>query len=136
MALLPIHIGMRITRKLFCLPEFSGRLNLVSIRRMATPPKLAKLSNEEREEKLGPLKKSGWTMVEGKDAIYKEFKFEDFNQAFGFMTRVAIKADKMDHHPEWWNCYNKVQVTLNTHDVNGLSTRDITLADFMEKAVS
>jgi len=99
---------------------------------MATPAKLAKLSTDEREDKLGPLKKAGWTMAEGKDAIYKEFVFKDFNEAFGFMTRVAIKADKMDHHPEWWNCYNTVKVTLNTHDVGGLSTRDITLATFME----
>ena len=102
---------------------------------MATPAKLMKLSGDDREEKLASLKKVGWTMVEGKDAIYKEFKFEDFNEAFGFMTRVALKADKMDHHPEWWNCYNTVKVTLNTHDVQGLSMRDVKLAKFIERVV-
>jgi 4a-hydroxytetrahydrobiopterin dehydratase len=67
----------------------------------------------------------------GRDAIYKEFIFKDFNEAFGFMTRVAILADKFDHHPEWFNVYNKVQVTMSTHDVGGLSAKDIKLATFM-----
>ncbi|KAK3107204.1 hypothetical protein FSP39_009360 [Pinctada imbricata] len=72
-------------------------------------------------------------MVEGRDAIYKEFLFKDFNQAFGFMTRIAIQADKMDHHPEWFNVYNKVQITLSTHDCGGLSQRDVKLANFIEQ---
>nr|XP_022326633.1 probable pterin-4-alpha-carbinolamine dehydratase [Crassostrea virginica] len=100
---------------------------------MASNPKRTKLEADEREDVLSPLKKEGWTMVEGRDAIYKEFLFKDFNEAFGFMTRVAIQADKMDHHPEWFNVYNKVQITLSTHDYSGLSHRDITLANFIEK---
>ena len=97
-----------------------------------------KLTVEESVDTLSPLIKAGWcvTKVRGEDAIYKEFKFEDFNEAFGFMTRVALKADKMDHHPEWWNCYNTVKVTLNTHDVQGLSMRDVKLAKFIERVVS
>ncbi|KAK7487226.1 hypothetical protein BaRGS_00021578 [Batillaria attramentaria] len=102
--------------------------------KMASDAKRAKLTDEERNADLSPLKSAGWTMVEGRDAIYKEFLFKDFNQAFGFMTRVALKADKMDHHPEWFNVYNKVQVTLSTHDVGGLSKRDVTLAKFIEEA--
>jgi len=72
-------------------------------------------------------------MVEGRDAIEKKFAFKDFNQAFGFMTRVALKADKMDHHPEWFNVYNRVEVTLSTHECQGLSDRDVTLAKFIEQ---
>lgn len=75
----------------------------------------------------------GWKIVEGRDAIYKEFLFANFNEAFGFMTRVALLADKNDHHPEWFNVYNKVQVTMSTHDCAGLSKRDITLAQFMNE---
>ena len=69
----------------------------------------------------------------GRDAILKKFTFKDFNEAFGFMTRVAIKADKMDHHPEWFNVYNRVEVTLSTHDCSGLSQKDIKLAQFMDQ---
>ena len=72
-------------------------------------------------------------MVEGRDAIEKKFTFKDFNQAFGFMTRVALKADRMDHHPEWFNVYNRVEVTLSTHECQGLSDRDVTLATFIEQ---
>ena len=67
-----------------------------------------KLSAEERTAHINPLTVAGWKMVEGRDAIHKEFKFADFNEAFGFMARVALLADKMDHHPEWFNCYNTV----------------------------
>ncbi|XP_048778213.1 pterin-4-alpha-carbinolamine dehydratase-like [Ostrea edulis] len=102
-------------------------------KKMASNPKRSKLETDEREDALSPLKTAGWTMVEGRDAIYKEFLFKDFNEAFGFMTRVAIQADKMDHHPEWFNVYNKVQITLSTHDYGGLSHRDVTLANFIEK---
>ena len=77
---------------------------------------------------------NGWTPVEGRDAAKKEFKFADFNEAFGFMTRVAIAADKADHHPEWFNVYNRVEITLTTHDADGLSQRDVDLAGFIEKA--
>lgn len=72
-------------------------------------------------------------MVTDRDALYKEFLFKSFNEAFGFMTRVALLADKMDHHPEWFNVYNKVQVTMSTHDCGGLSTRDVKLATFMDE---
>ena len=74
----------------------------------------------------------GWTKVEGREAIYKRFEFTDFNEAFGWMTRVAMVAEKTDHHPEWLNVYNRVDVTLATHDVGGLSERDIKLAKVMD----
>ena len=74
-------------------------------------------------------------MTEGRDAIHKEYKFKNFNEAFGFMTRVALQAEKMDHHPEWFNVYNTVKVTLSTHECQGLSERDVKLATFMDKAV-
>ena len=67
-----------------------------------------------------------------RDAIQRKFKFADFNEAFGFMTRVAIKAQEMDHHPEWSNVYNKVEITLSTHDAGGLTERDIKLATFID----
>ena len=79
---------------------------------------------------------STWKEVEGRDAIARTFKFKDFNAAFGFMSRVALMAEKMDHHPEWFNVYNRVDVTLTTHDCEGLSERDIKLAQFMEQAAS
>uniref|UniRef100_A0A8C4T3B0 Pterin-4-alpha-carbinolamine dehydratase n=1 Tax=Erpetoichthys calabaricus TaxID=27687 RepID=A0A8C4T3B0_ERPCA len=90
---------------------------------------------KERGQLLPNLKASGWIEVEGRDAIYKEFLFKDFNQAFGFMTRVALQSEKMDHHPEWFNVYNKVHITLSTHDCGGLSHRDVALADFIEQVV-
>ncbi|EDV90780.1 GH14320 [Drosophila grimshawi] len=96
------------------------------------PKMVAKLNEQERCEKLQPLLDAGWTMVEGRDAIYKEFLLKDFNQAFSFMTGVALLAEKMNHHPEWFNVYNKVQVTLSTHDVGGLSSNDIRMATYLE----
>ena len=66
----------------------------------------------------------------------QEFKFADFNEAFGFMSRVALKAEKMDHHPEWFNVYNQVRITLSTHDCAGLSKRDLTLASFIDSVAS
>ncbi|XP_023160856.1 pterin-4-alpha-carbinolamine dehydratase isoform X2 [Drosophila hydei] len=93
---------------------------------------VAKLNEQERAEKLQPLLDGGWRLVEGRDAIYKEFVLKDFNQAFSFMTGVALLAEKMNHHPEWFNCYNKVQVTLSTHDVGGLSSQDIRMATYFE----
>lgn len=92
------------------------------------------LSAEQRTARLQPLLTAGWKMVDGgRDAIVKEFRFKDFNQAFGFMTRVAIRADQMNHHPEWFNVYNKVEVTLSTHDVGGLSELDVKMGTFMEE---
>ncbi|XP_076754506.1 pterin-4a-carbinolamine dehydratase [Xylocopa sonorina] len=95
--------------------------------------KMGKLTAEEREKDLKPLLSNGWSVQENRDAIYKEFLFKNFNQAFGFMTRVALQAEKMDHHPEWFNVYNKVNITLSSHDVNGLSKRDVKLASFVDK---
>jgi 4a-hydroxytetrahydrobiopterin dehydratase len=76
---------------------------------------------------------TGWREVSGRDAIAKTYKFADFNAAFGFMTRVALKADKMDHHPEWSNVYNKVEIVLTTHDANGVTAKDVELAKFMDE---
>ena len=73
-----------------------------------------------------------WREVPGRDAIARSFQFSDFNEAFAFMTRVALLAEKMDHHPEWSNVYNKVEVTLSTHDAGGVSERDIAMARAME----
>ncbi len=81
---------------------------------------------------LGQL--SGWSAAEGRDAIVKTFKFKDFNAAWGFMTRVALAAEKLDHHPEWFNVYNRVEVLLATHDVDGVSELDVTLAKVMDAA--
>ena len=74
----------------------------------------------------------GWTLREDGKAILRTFKFADFNAAFGFMTRVALHADKADHHPEWFNVYNRVEVTLTTHDADGLSARDAEMARAIE----
>ena len=78
---------------------------------------------------------SGWAKAAGeRDAICKTFRFKDFNAAFGFMTRVALMADKLDHHPEWFNVYNRVEVTLATHDADGVTDLDVQLASFMDEA--
>ncbi len=78
----------------------------------------------------------GWAPVDGRDAAKKVFRFKDFNEAFGFMTRVALAADKADHHPEWFNVYNRVEITLTTHDAGGLSERDAALAAFIDNAAA
>jgi 4a-hydroxytetrahydrobiopterin dehydratase len=77
---------------------------------------------------------SGWTAAEGRDAIVKTYRFEDFNAAFGWMTRVALAAEKLDHHPEWFNVYNRVEVLLATHDADGVTELDVTLAKIMDAA--
>jgi 4a-hydroxytetrahydrobiopterin dehydratase len=73
-----------------------------------------------------------WREVEGREAITRSFRFKDFNTAFGFMTRVALLAEKMDHHPEWFNVYNRVEITLATHDAGGLTEKDIAMAKAMD----
>ena len=79
----------------------------------------------------------GWSRAPGeRDAIVRKFVFEDFNGAFGFMTRVALKADKMDHHPEWSNVYNRVEVLLTTHDADGVTGLDVEMAGFMDGVAS
>jgi 4a-hydroxytetrahydrobiopterin dehydratase len=90
-----------------------------------------KLTGDARKTALAGLK--GWSEVSGRDAITKKFVFKDFNQAFGFMSRVALVAEKMDHHPEWFNVYKTVEVTLSTHDAGGLTDRDVKLAEAMDK---
>ncbi|KAJ1859006.1 hypothetical protein LPJ73_001835 [Coemansia sp. RSA 2703] len=104
----------------------------------------SQLSSADREQKLAPLLKAnsddgrngGWSMVKGRDAIAKTFTFDNFNQAFSFMTSVALKAEKMDHHPEWFNVYNRVEITLSTHDCQGLSIRDVELASYIDLVAS
>ena len=91
-----------------------------------------KLTDAERDSVLKPLLDSGWEMAPAKDAITRTFKFKDFVTAFGWMTRAAMHAEKMDHHPEWSNVYNSVQVTLTTHDAGGLTALDVDLAKALE----
>jgi 4a-hydroxytetrahydrobiopterin dehydratase len=93
-----------------------------------------KLTGEARKSALARL--NGWSEVAGRDAITKKYVFKDFNQAFGFMTRAALVAEKMDHHPEWFNLYKTVEVTLSTHDAGGLTDLDVKLAETMEKIAS
>jgi 4a-hydroxytetrahydrobiopterin dehydratase len=76
----------------------------------------------------------GWTAHAERDAILKTFRFKDFNSAFGFMARVALRAEQLDHHPEWSNVYNRVEVLLTTHDADGVTDRDVALARFMDEA--
>ncbi|GAB4576165.1 MAG: 4a-hydroxytetrahydrobiopterin dehydratase [Rhodothalassiaceae bacterium] len=92
------------------------------------------LTPSERAKTLAEL--PSWQPVEGRDAIMRTFRFRDFNEAFGFMSRVALLAEKMDHHPEWFNVYDRVEVTLTTHDAGGLSRRDIAMAHAMEAYAS
>ena len=90
-----------------------------------------KLTADARKAALTRL--TGWSVVAGRDAIARTFTFKDFNQAFGFMTRAALVAEKMDHHPEWFNVYKTVEVTLSTHDAGGVTERDVQLAEAMNK---
>jgi 4a-hydroxytetrahydrobiopterin dehydratase len=88
---------------------------------------IARLTDAERAEALAHL--PGWTLRDDGLAITRTFRFGDFAEAFAFMTRVAIHAEKVDHHPEWFNVYNRVEITLTTHDAGGLSKRDVALAE-------
>ena len=90
----------------------------------------AKLAGKARTQALSSIK--SWKKVRGRDAIQKSFRFADFNEAWGFMTRVAMAAEKADHHPEWSNVYNKVEIVLSTHDAGGLSEKDVALAKVID----
>ncbi|PAA68308.1 hypothetical protein BOX15_Mlig009500g2 [Macrostomum lignano] len=94
------------------------------------------LSPEQRQELLDPLLQCNWKLVDGRDAISKSYKFKDFQQAFSFMTHSALNAEKLDHHPEWFNVYNRVDVTLTTHSCGGISSRDVRLASVMDAAAA
>jgi 4a-hydroxytetrahydrobiopterin dehydratase len=83
----------------------------------------------------GIAKLEGWQTINGRDAIAKSFRFKDFGEAFAFMTRIAIEADKTNHHPEWSNVYNTVDITLSSHDVGGVSERDLKLARFIDSVM-
>lgn len=90
-----------------------------------------KLTGAARGQAMATL--DGWAEVPGRDAIAKKFTFKDFNAAFGFMTRAALVAEKMDHHPEWFNVYKTVEVTLSTHDAGGVTELDVRLASEMNR---
>ena len=90
-----------------------------------------KLTGDARKAALAKL--AGWSEVKDRDAITKTFVFRDFNEAFGFMTRAALVAEKLDHHPEWFNVYKTVTVTLSTHDAGGLTEHDVKLAEAMNR---
>ena len=92
-----------------------------------------KLSAQKRETDLAARLENGWSMAQDRDAIFKQFKFKSFVEAFSWMTAAALCAEKMNHHPEWSNVYNRVDVTLTTHDVDGLSSLDIKLAQKMDQ---
>ncbi|XP_025243935.1 pterin-4-alpha-carbinolamine dehydratase 2 [Theropithecus gelada] len=107
-----------------------------SLRLAAMSSGTHRLTAEERNQAILDLKAAGWSELSERDAIYKEFSFHSFNQAFGFMSRVALQAEKMNHHPEWFNVYNKVQITLTSHDCGELTKKDVKLAKFIEKAAA
>ena len=96
---------------------------------MTRPVKLGAIDALEKLPNWGALS-------EGRDAIQRTYLFPDFNAAFGFMTRVALKADKIDHHPEWFNVYNRVEVTLTTHDADGVTSLDVEMATFMDQVAA
>ena len=95
---------------------------------------MKKLDANARKTALKDL--PNWLEVQGRDAIMRKFEFRDFNEAFGFMARVALLAEKMDHHPEWFNVYNRVEVTLSTHDAGGVTDNDVKMAKAMDAYVS
>ena len=90
-----------------------------------------RLSDDARKDALAHL--TGWALADGREAIQRRYVFKDFSEAFGFMTRVALVAETMDHHPEWSNVYKTVDVTLATHDADGLTELDVTLAKAMDR---
>ena len=94
---------------------------------------IAKLTQAERDSDLANLIENGWSLVDNRDAIAKTYQFSNFITAFGWMTRAALQAEKLDHHPEWFNVYNRVEVVLSTHDAGGLTGLDIKLARAMDR---
>jgi 4a-hydroxytetrahydrobiopterin dehydratase len=88
---------------------------------------------DEAARKDVPARLPAWRIADGRDAITRTFTFKDFNAAFGFMTRAALVAERMNHHPEWFNVWNRVEVTLSTHDAGGLTERDLKLAEAMDR---
>lgn len=92
---------------------------------------MEKLTEAERAALAAQL--PGWKMVEGRDAIARSFRFADFSAAWGFMSRVALAAEAEGHHPEWFNVWNRVDITLSTHDAGGLSLRDVALAQAIDR---
>jgi len=91
---------------------------------------VARLEGNARKQALAGLK--GWKEAADRDALVKDFRFADFNRAFAFVTQIALKAERMDHHPEWSNVYNRVSIVLSTHDCGGVSERDIEMARFID----
>ena len=92
---------------------------------------MEKLAEAERQAALAAL--AGWHIAPGREAIVKSFKFNNFSEAFGFMSQVALLAEKSDHHPEWSNVWNRVEITLTTHDAGGLTKRDIAMAGAIDR---
>jgi pterin-4a-carbinolamine dehydratase len=95
-------------------------------------PKMIRLVGAQRQKFLAKVTCNNWTL--NKNKISKDFEFRDFQTCFTFMTLIAFKAEKLDHHPEWYNCYNKLSITLTTHDCDDLSTKDEELSDFIESS--
>jgi 4a-hydroxytetrahydrobiopterin dehydratase len=94
-------------------------------------PRPARLTDDERTAALASL--PGWVLVDGREAIARTFRFKDFSQAWGFMSRAALAAEQLDHHPEWFNVWNRVEVVLATHDAGGLTELDVRLAQAMDR---
>ncbi|WP_294274475.1 4a-hydroxytetrahydrobiopterin dehydratase [uncultured Sphingomonas sp.] len=118
------------------LPAHGRRLTAVPVKRTREAKgtiMVERLSELDRDEALDGL--PDWDWDEGRDAISRRFVFADFNEAFGFMTRVALLAEKADHHPEWSNVWNRVDIVLTTHDAGGLSPRDIDLAEAIDALI-
>lgn len=90
-----------------------------------------KLDRNDVQTQIAAPEMAGWLLAPGKDALTKSFSFKDFNEAFGFMSRCALLAEKMNHHPEWFNVWNRVEVTLNTHDAGGITALDLKMAKAM-----
>ena len=96
-------------------------------------PMAKRLSGETRTRALEALQGRGWTMVEGRDAVHKTFQFKNFNEAFGVMSRVALYAETVNHHPEWFNVWRTLEITLSTHEAGGLSELDVAMAEFIDE---